>query len=633
VYGLGRPRWRWIGSRGGRLLCAMAVTALLAWPPPAIKADGPGWQVVPTTAGPGPRAQYGMAADASGHIYLYGGNAGLDTPLSDFWAYDTTLGRWQMLVNDTVPALVEPHLAVDEQGNVWEFGGIADPRGPHLTEDGHSFGLYEYQPTLGAWTDRTPRDAQAGLDWPPGREDFGFAFDSRNDDLVVFGGEGEDEAMLNDLWTYSVRSAGWTSVTQHYVDSAGASIAPIAPRELYNISADNHGEFYLFGGTFLVPPFGAGINGYANDLWRYDDADKTWTLLAGIANDYDPRMPVPRHYYGQTVDAGGDFDVLGGYLSEPGTLPFFSGDVTARYALPFQFSTGPEAGSYGLTDFWRFDPISGWQDASAELDSLGASPIIPYVLVFDQVTNRLYTFGGYHLDSDGLLATSNTLWSLSEDGLGIPVPIAAAVASTTPRSAAAVASTTPRSAVGARPSATAGRSATPSPSPTPAQAAHLGAAVTPPVRATAALTLAAKPSSATVRETILAGSYRLALAIGPPQHLYSQAQIRARHPSTGEVLLNGTAPSAGTAIPNHYLELHVYSAANGTPISAVAVTLIVTTPQGRTLQRVPAVAMQRVAVGSADRHFGDNLALPAGHYHVAVHAGQASAVFDVHVGA
>jgi hypothetical protein len=333
-------------------------------------------------------------------------------------------------------------------------------------------------------------------------------------------------------------------------------------------------------------------------------------------------MPVPRHYYGQTVDAGGDFDVLGGYLSEPGTLPFFSGDVTARYALPFQFATGPEAGSYGLSDFWRFDPNSGWQDASAELGSLGASPFIPYMLVFDQVTNRLYTFGGYNLDSDGLLATSNTLWSLSEDGLGIPVPIAAAVASTTPRGA-----------VGARPSATAGRSAMPSPSPTPAQAAHLGAAVTPPVRAAAALTPSAKPSGATVRETILAGSYRLALAIGPPQRLYSQAQIRARHPSTGEALLNGTAPSAGTAIPNHYLELHVYSAANGTPIATIAVTLVVTTPQGRTLQRVPAVAMQRVAVGSADRHFGDNLALPAGHYHVAVQAGQASAVFDVHVGA
>ncbi len=623
MYGLGRQRWGWIGSSGGRrFLCAMAVTALLAWPAPTIKADAQGWQVVPTAAGPGPRAQYGMAADASGHIYLYGGNAGLDTPLSDFWAYDTSSGRWQALVNDTVPALVEPHLAVDGQGNVWEFGGIADPGGAHLTEDGHSFGLYEYQPALGAWTDRTPRDAQSGLDWPPGREDFGFAFDRRADNLVVFGGEGEGEFMLNDLWTYRVPSGGWTSVTQHYVDSAGTPIGSIAPRELYNISADNQGEFYLFGGTFLVTPFGAGINGYANDLWRYDDADQTWTLLSGIANEYDPRMPVPRHYYGQTVDAGGDFDVLGGYLSEPGTLPFFSGDVTARYALPFQFSSGPEAGSYGLSDFWRFDPITGWQDASAELGSLGASPIIPYMLVFDQLTNRLYTFGGYHLASDGLLAASNTLWSLSEDGLGIPAPIAVVAASTTPRSAA-----------GAPQSAPAGRSATPSPSPTATQTAHLGAVVTPSVRATAAITPAAKPADPTVRETTLAGSYRLALAIGPPQHLYSQAQVRAHHPSTGEVLLNGTAPSAGTAIPNHYLELHVYSAANGTPIATIAVTLVITTPQGRILQRVPAVAMQRVAVGSADRHFGDNLALPAGHYHVAVQAGQASAVFDVHVGA
>ncbi|MGH2343808.1 MAG: Kelch repeat-containing protein, partial [Chloroflexota bacterium] len=367
----------------------MATAGLVAWPTQPSRASAPGWQVViPTTPGPGPRGQYGMAADLSGHIYLYGGNGGLDTALDDFWEYDTVSNRWQALSNTVVPALIEPHLVIDGQGNVWEFGGIADPGAPHLTPDGHSFGLYEYQPALGAWSDRTPRDAQSGIDWPPGREDFGFAFDSRTDDLVVFAGEGEGEGMLNDLWLYNVRSANWTSVNQHYTDPTGV---PIAPRELYNISADNHGHFYLFGGTFLAPPNGAGASGYANDLWRYDDATQTWTLLAGIANGYDPRMPLPRHYYGQTVDAAGDFDVLGGYLVDSANPPFFSKDVYARYALPFRFSTGPEPGSYGLSDFWRYDPISGWHDAADELGALSGSPMIPYMLVLDQTTNRLYT--------------------------------------------------------------------------------------------------------------------------------------------------------------------------------------------------------------------------------------------------
>src|SRR5581483_6436950 len=191
------------------------------------RAAGSGWQVAPANApAPQPRSQYGMAADGAGHIFLYGGNDyGGVGALGDFWTYATATGNWQALTSGTAPPLIEPHLAVDAQGNVWEFGGIADPGAPHLSADGHSYGLYEYQPALSSWSDRTPANAAPGDNWPPGRKDHGFAFDSKANALVVFGGEGPGGGVLNDMWTYSIQHAAWTEVPQHYAGSSGVAVA------------------------------------------------------------------------------------------------------------------------------------------------------------------------------------------------------------------------------------------------------------------------------------------------------------------------------------------------------------------------------------------------------------------------
>jgi hypothetical protein len=493
-------------SRRRAMLVALLLGALCATEQPSGHAAAPGWQVAPASnTAPQPRSQFGMAADAQGHIFVFGGNdyegPSSNRLLGDFWQYDTATGDWHALVNDTVPSLIEPHLASDGQGNVWEFGGVTNPGPPHLSADGHSYGLYEYQPALGTWNDRTRANVSPGTNWPPGREDFGFAFDAVANALVVFAGEGQGDVGLNDLWTYSIQHGIWTEVTQRYSGSGGE---PIAPREIYNVSADALGHLYLFGGAYLSPPYGAGDNAYANDLWRYDDATQTWTLLSGVANGYDPSIPVPRHYYGQTVDANGDFEILGGYVDAPESPPFFSQDRYTSYAVSIEFPDESIPGADGLTDFWRYDPAAGWQDERASLGVFADQPLIPYVMVTDQLDDRLYTFGGFHPGQGSTLAQSNSIWLLNEQILSTPtVTATATLTATSSVTASATQTVTPLA------------SATATSSPTLSATGTATASSTPTSTISPSATVSASPTPQETSIAVVQGWNLISLPLGP----------------------------------------------------------------------------------------------------------------------
>ena len=146
--------------------------------------------------------------------------------------------------------------------------------------------------------------------------------------FYVFAGEGPTDAPLNDMWAYDLAAHRWSEVGQRYSAPGGATIDP---REIYNISYDYHGGFYLFGGSYLFAAKGAAAPPlYANDLWHFDGASQTWTLLGGKANGYDPEMPLPRHYYGQSSDQDGNFYLLDGYVSDTTVPPYFGGGGRLR---------------------------------------------------------------------------------------------------------------------------------------------------------------------------------------------------------------------------------------------------------------------------------------------------------------
>jgi hypothetical protein len=394
---------------------------LVGQPGPVAGQTLPHWIQVSTPVAPGPRAQYGMAADAHGNVYLFGGRAPDNTALSDFWRYSAVTHTWQSLRSFNTAGLIEPHLAVDAGGNVFEFGGIGAGGFAHFSPDGHSYGLYEYLPAQNIWIDRTPPDPALGRTWPPGREDFGFTYDPGTGQFFVFAGEGQGDISLNDMWSYDEQDQTWTQLSQFYTGGGGQ---PIAPREIYALSDDYHGHLYLFGGAYLAPTMPRLTPPvYANDLWRYTISSKTWSLLAGVANGYDPAMPLPRHYYGQACDPAGNFYLLDGYLSAETTPPYFAHDLFSGYGrnitLPGASTALQGITTEALDDFWQYNRASArWQDLSDELGGLRDLPAIPYVMVLDTQDLQFLTFGGY-------LGPPGTTLTMTSDTWVYPLPPAA----------------------------------------------------------------------------------------------------------------------------------------------------------------------------------------------------------------
>lgn len=319
-----------------------------------------------------PRVQHALIADGLGRLYVFGGGSRVrdgaghvaDGPaLGDFWSYDTLTGRWlQLATSGGPPPLVEPHLARDRAGFVYEFGGGSE--GPR----GYSSTLYRYDPVRDRWIELDPPGPR-----PAGRVDYGLAWEPLTDQIYLFAGGTDDgdggERLLNDFWRYDPATNRWSDLTI----SSGASA--IAPREIYNISADGQGYLYLFAGSATVN--GVGWEAI-QDFWRFDVRSGRWQNLTGATNT--SRVP-PRHYYGQAVDGAGAFYVVGGVL--PGTIQ-------------------------SVGDAWRFDPLlERWEEVSALFEPILA--LIPYNLAYDPLTDALYTVGG--MQPDG--TASNDVYQVS----------------------------------------------------------------------------------------------------------------------------------------------------------------------------------------------------------------------------
>lgn len=145
---------------------------------------------------------------------------------------------------------------------------------------------------------------------------------------------------------------------------------------------------------------------------------------------------------------------------------------------------------------------------------------------------------------------------------------------------------------------------------------------------------------ATVTIPINAGPYRLTLVIGPMQQMYTQAQYRRLHPRRGEIMLRGSMamPDMGMGQMHgqvRHLELHVMDRATMRVISDAMVSITYQPIVGMGMmpikpQQVPISLMEGIGMGPSDIHYGNNVVMPAGRYHVWVHVNKVAATFTVH---
>ena len=256
---------------------------------------------------PGARDSAVSWTDASGNLWLFGGNA-IDSAaatglINDLWKFNITSNEWTWVSGSKLisqqgtygaqgtPALTNipgarQHAVTwtDTSGNLWLFGGSGlDSAGA----TGDLNDLWKYNITSGEWTwmngpnivnqigtygtQGTPALANV----PGGRSDL-FSWTDPSGNFWLFGGFGYDSTNpatglgnLNDLWKYTVSSGEWTwmngpnIVNQNGVYGTQGILAPgniPGNREGGASWTDASGNLWLFAGSGTLS---------VNDLWMY----------------------------------------------------------------------------------------------------------------------------------------------------------------------------------------------------------------------------------------------------------------------------------------------------------------------------------------------------------------------------
>jgi hypothetical protein len=169
-------------------------------------------------------------------------------------------------------------------------------------------------------------------------------FDSKNYELILFGGYSADHGYLGDTWAFDYSIGLWYQLT--------LSNRP-SPRDGFEMTADwINKRAFLFGGF-------NNVQGTLNDTWNYDFSTRSWVNL------YPTTRPPARENFGMAFDLANQKLILfGGYNGSVGCL----GDTWALYCpeLPTQSLTlitpnGKEAWGVGTTRniTWTSNKITG----------------------------------------------------------------------------------------------------------------------------------------------------------------------------------------------------------------------------------------------------------------------------------
>lgn len=122
--------------------------------------------------------------------------------------------------------------------------------------------------------------------FPAPRRDSSIGFDKTKNQLVIFGGRGDEN--YGDTWIFDLGSANWTKVNATF--DGGVSIPERRFSMVYGTEGNN---FYVATGEFSSP------RRFFNDILRYDFPSQKWARLGKNSK------VKPQERYGS---AGGIFD-------------------------------------------------------------------------------------------------------------------------------------------------------------------------------------------------------------------------------------------------------------------------------------------------------------------------------------
>lgn len=275
-----------------------------------IEWDGLGWQRRASDGQPGARFAASSLYDTRLRRTLLFGGFGVTSPnlaLTDNLLWEWSGANWSIVPTENPPPAHGAASFVQNPitGEIWLFGGSAAGSGAELaaTDD-----LYKFDGLRWTKIERT-----ADKPWPLPRGLAAMTFDPASGKIMLFGGFGIFDTNVTgypsigepreDTWSWD--GTTWTEhVTAEAPKGEVISLDNGAPIPLAGRQTMLHSE--RLGGLLLVHEALDGVQ-----IWRYDPATPTWTLIAKpVANGTGPNF---RLLSGAFLDPiSGDVVVIGG---------------------------------------------------------------------------------------------------------------------------------------------------------------------------------------------------------------------------------------------------------------------------------------------------------------------------------
>ena len=180
------------------------------------------------------------------NTFIIFGGFNFSSFFNDLWQYDISNNSWTLLnPSGNLPVARNGHNAVyTKSNNMFMFGGtIQNASGAIYLND-----LWQYDISNNFWTQLTPSGSL-----PPPRAWHSYVYNANT--MLIFGGEANYGAYLNDLWEYSVSSNSWIQL-----NPSG------------NLPTGRMGQSAIYTNTNSMIVFGGGLRNTGvcmNDLWKY----------------------------------------------------------------------------------------------------------------------------------------------------------------------------------------------------------------------------------------------------------------------------------------------------------------------------------------------------------------------------
>jgi hypothetical protein len=158
---------------------------------------------------------------------------------------------------------------------------------------------------------------------------------------------------------------------------------------------------------------------------------------------------------------------------------------------------------------------------------------------------------------------------------------------------------------------------------------------------------APKAAPLSFNQTTDTHQYRMLLIVSPPQSMYTRAQVRAQHPTSGEVMFTGTMamPPGMSGMPGmssmsgsdypagwYHVEVHVYDRVSGAVVENASPVITIRDDTSGKTDTLAIVTMQSVVTGPSDFHYGNNAQLHAGDsYTLTARVGPEMGTFHFHL--